>query len=104
MAMPSRTPPRSSAPMLNPLQNGARLSVEGLRPGETLAGKRVVIVEDVATTGGSAMKAVEAARDDGAEIAFVLPIVDREEGAAENFAALGLAFRAIYRASEFLNR
>src|SRR5436309_8690224 len=85
-----------------PKEHGARLAVEGLAKGETLAGKRVVIVEDVTTTGGSAMKAVEAARDDGAEIAFVLTIVDREEGATENFAALGLAFRAIYRAGEFL--
>ena len=87
-----------------PKEHGARLSVEGLMPGETLAGKRVVIVEDVTTTGGSAMKAVEAAREAGAEVAFVLTIVDREEGATEGFAAQGLAFRAIYRASEFLKR
>jgi orotate phosphoribosyltransferase len=73
-------------------------------PGETLAGKRIVIVEDVTTTGGSAMKAVDALREAGAEIAFVLSLVDREEGAAEAFAAHGLDFRAIYRASEFLNR
>ena len=87
-----------------PKEHGARLSVEGLMPGESLAGKRVVIVEDVTTTGGSAMKAVEAAREAGAEVAFVLTIVDREEGATEAFAAQSLAFRAIYRASEFLNR
>jgi len=87
-----------------PKEHGARLSVEGLMPGETLTGKRVVIVEDVTTTGGSALKAVDAAREAGAEIAFVLTIVDREEGATEEFAARGLAFRAIYRASEFLER
>lgn len=87
-----------------PKEHGAKLSVEGLAPGESLQGKRVVVVEDVTTTGGSAMKAVEAARDAGAEIVFVLTIVDREEGATENFAALGLDFRAIYRASEFLKR
>src|SRR5262244_2728352 len=87
-----------------PKEHGARLSVEGLLPGETLTGKRVVIVEDVTTTGGSALKAVDAAREAGAEIAFVLTIVDREEGATEEFAARGLAFRAIYRASEFLER
>jgi orotate phosphoribosyltransferase len=87
-----------------PKEHGAKLSVEGLAPGESLRGKRVVVVEDVTTTGGSAMKAVEAARDAGAEIVFVLTIVDREEGATENFAALGLDFRAIYRASEFLER
>ena len=87
-----------------PKEHGARLAIEGLMPGETLAGKRVVIVEDVTTTGGSSMKAVETMREAGAEIAFVLSLVDREEGATEAFAAQGLDFRAIYRASEFLNR
>jgi orotate phosphoribosyltransferase len=87
-----------------PKDHGARLAVEGLMPGETLADKRVVIVEDVTTTGGSAMKAVESVRAAGAEIAFVLTIVDREEGATEAFAAEGLDFRALFRASEFLNR
>jgi orotate phosphoribosyltransferase len=87
-----------------PKEHGARLAVEGLMPGETLAGKRIVIVEDVTTTGGSSMKAVEAMREAGAEIVFVLSLVDREEGATEAFAAQGLDFRAIYRASEFLNR
>jgi orotate phosphoribosyltransferase len=87
-----------------PKEHGARLSVEGLMPGESLRGKRIVIVEDVTTTGGSAVKAVEAVREAGGEVAFVLTIVDREEGATETFAAHGLDFRAIYRASEFLNR
>ena len=87
-----------------PKEHGAKLSIEGLMPGESLRGKRIVIVEDVTTTGGSAMKAIEAVQDAGAEIAFVLTIVDREEGATENFAAAGLDFRALYRASEFLNR
>jgi len=87
-----------------PKEHGARLSIEGLMPGETLAGKRVVIVEDVTTTGGSAMKAVETMREAGAEIAFVLSLVDREEGATEAFAAQGLEFRAIFRSSEFLDR
>ena len=87
-----------------PKEHGARLAVEGLARGESLQGKRIVIVEDVTTTGGSSMKAVEAMREAGAEIVFVLSLVDREEGATEAFAAQGLDFRAIYRASEFLNR
>ena len=41
-----------------PKEHGARLAVEGLAKGESLQGKRVVIVEDVTTTGGSALKAV----------------------------------------------
>jgi orotate phosphoribosyltransferase len=86
-----------------PKEHGTRLSVDGLAKGESLQGKRVVIVEDVTTTGGSAMKAVEAVRDAGAEIALVFTMVDREEGATETFAEAGLTFRALYKASEFLN-
>ena len=85
-----------------PKEHGARLAVEGLATGESLQGKRIVIVEDVTTTGGSAMKAVEAVREAGGDVALVLTMVDREEGAAETFAQAGLAFRSLYRASEFL--
>jgi len=85
-----------------PKEHGARLSVEGLAPGESLAGKRVVIVEDVTTTGGSAIKAVDAVRDAGAEIVMVFTMVDRQEGADEAFHEAGLPFRALYTASEFL--
>ena len=85
-----------------PKDYGAKLSVEGLAPGEDLKGKRIVIVEDVTTTGGSAIKAAEAVKDSGGEIAFVLTMVDREEGAAETFRAAGIGFRALFRASEFL--
>jgi orotate phosphoribosyltransferase len=87
-----------------PKDHGAKLSVEGLAPGESLSGKRVVIVEDVTTTGGSAIKAVEAVRESGAEIVMVLTMVDREEGAADNFRDAGLDFRSIYKAAEFLKR
>jgi orotate phosphoribosyltransferase len=86
-----------------PKEHGARLAVEGLAKGESLQGKRVVIVEDVTTTGGSAIKAVDAVRDAGGEVALVFTMVDREEGAAENFAEVGVPFRSLYKASEFFN-
>lgn len=70
-------------------EHGARLAVEGLAKGESLQGKRVVIVEDVTTTGGSALKAAEAVRDAGGEIALVFTMVDRDEGATEAFAEAG---------------
>src|SRR6476620_1793313 len=85
-----------------PKEHGARLAVEGLAKGESLQGKRVVIVEDVTTTGGSALKAVEAVRDAGAEVALVFTMVDRDEGAAETFAEAGIAFRSLYKAGEFV--
>src|ERR1700760_552447 len=85
-----------------PKEHGAKLAVEGLARSESLQGKRVVIVEDVTTTGDSALKAVEAVRDAGGEVVLVLTMVDRQEGAVENFAQAGVAFRWLFRASEYL--
>src|SRR6187402_2158510 len=50
-----------------PKEHGAKLTVEGLARGESLQGKRVVVVEDVTTTGGSAIKAVDVVRQAGGE-------------------------------------
>ncbi len=84
--------------------HGARKLVEGLTRTESLAGKRVIIVEDVTTTGESAWKAIEAVRETGAEVIMTVTLVDREEGAAEFFAGKGMAFRALFKASNFLSR
>ena len=85
-----------------PKDHGAKKLVEGLPKGETLKGKNVVVLEDVTTTGGSSMQAVQALREEGANILCVLTVVDRLEGAKENFAAEGLELRALYTADEFL--
>jgi orotate phosphoribosyltransferase len=85
-----------------PKDHGTRDVIEGLTPDE-LAGKTVVVLDDVTTTGGSAMIAVNAAKAAGASVVLVLAIVDREEGAAEFFKQQGIEFRSIFRASEFLN-
>ncbi|HLL26730.1 MAG TPA: orotate phosphoribosyltransferase [Xanthobacteraceae bacterium] len=87
-----------------PKEHGAKLLVEGLAPGESLEGKRVAVIEDVTTTGSSALKAAETVKEAGAEVALVFTMVDREEGAAEAFAAAGLRFRALFTAGEFLRR
>jgi orotate phosphoribosyltransferase len=86
-----------------PKEHGAQALVEGLAPGESLAGRRVAVIEDTTTTGGSVLKAVEAMRGLGVEVCLVLTIVDRQEGAAEAFAAQGLPFVALFTADEFLN-
>ena len=85
-----------------PKEHGTRLAIDGLAKGDSLQGKRIVIIEDVTTTGGSALKAVDAVREAGGEIVLVLTMVDREEGAAETFAQAGLPFRSLYKAAEFL--
>jgi orotate phosphoribosyltransferase len=68
---------------------------------EALAGKNVVILEDVTTTGESSMYAVEAAQQAGATVVLVLSIVDREEGAAEFYKSKNIPFRWLFRLSEF---
>jgi orotate phosphoribosyltransferase len=82
-------------------EHGTKSLIEGLAEGETLAGARVVVVEDVTTTGGSAMKAIDAIREAGATVAEIVTILDREEGAAEAFAAAGLVLHPLFRKSEF---
>jgi orotate phosphoribosyltransferase len=82
-------------------EHGARKLVEGLAPGETLQGKRVAVLEDVTTTGGSATKAIETLRAEGAVIDRVISVVDRLEGAAESFKAAGISFTAILTTADF---
>jgi orotate phosphoribosyltransferase len=68
------------------------------------SGDRTVIIEDVITTGGSALKAVETVRTAGGVIVGVLAVVDREEGGREALNAAGLAVITLARASEILAR
>lgn len=65
--------------------------VEGpLEPGSTVA-----IVDDVATTGGSSLLAVDAVESMGCKVAVVVAVLDRLEGAEAAFAARGLTFRSL---------
>lgn len=82
-------------------EHGTQSLVEGLPAGDSMSGKRVVIVEDVTTTGGSAIKAAEALRAEGAEIVGVVTIVDREEGAGDAFAAAGLTLTPLLTLTDF---
>ena len=82
-------------------EHGAKKLVEGLAPGESLQGKRIVVLEDVTTTGGSAMKAIEALKVEGAIIDRVITVVDRLEGAADTFKAAGVPFSALLTVADF---
>jgi orotate phosphoribosyltransferase len=65
-------------------------------------GDRVAVVEDVITTGSSALRAVEAVRAAGGVVAGVLALVDREEGGREALENAGLDVRSLTRASEIV--
>jgi orotate phosphoribosyltransferase len=67
-------------------------------------GDRVAVIEDVITTGGSALRAVEAIRAAGGVVAGVLALVDREEGGREALEGAGLPVLALARASAIVSR
>jgi len=59
-------------------------------------GQRVALVEDTCTTGGSLLEALDAVEKAGGRVTRALCLVDRGEGAAEAFAARGLALEALF--------
>jgi orotate phosphoribosyltransferase len=65
-------------------------------------GLKVAIVDDVITKGGSALVALDAAREAGADVRLVACVVDRGEGGTEEFERRGVAFRSLYHIREFL--
>jgi orotate phosphoribosyltransferase len=80
-------------------EHGTQSLVEGsLREGD-----RVVIIEDVTTTGGSSLKAIEAVEALGCKVTKVLVIVDRLQGAEENLKKKGYRLESIFTIEELLN-
>ena len=78
-------------------QHGTGRDVEGpVNPGE-----RCVIVEDVVTTGGSSLAAIEKAEAFGLKVLGVLAIIDRLEGGAEALAAKGHKLRTLLTIRDF---
>jgi orotate phosphoribosyltransferase len=69
--------------------HGLQRRIEGV----PVEGRRVLCVEDTSTTGGSALTAVAALREAGAEVVAVAVVVDRDTGAAQRVAAEGLPYR-----------
>ena len=80
--------------------HGSKRALEGdsrLAPGASL-----VILEDVTTTGGSTLKAVEKLRAAGYVVAGVVTLVDRLEGGREAIEAAGLPLVALYTRRDFI--
>jgi len=69
--------------------------------GPVVPGANVVVIDDVVTTGGSALQAVDRIVEFGCRVVCVVGIVDRKEGGAANFAARGLPFRALLTIEDF---
>lgn len=78
-------------------QHGMGRQVEG----PVRAGMRAVIVEDVVTSGGSALKAVDAAREFGLNVDRILAVIDRLEGGREAIEAQGLKLQTLLTVRDF---
>jgi len=79
-------------------KHGMQKLIEGCELKNT---DRVVIVDDVVTTGSSTIQAIEAVNKTGAKIIRVIAVVDRLEGAAENIKNLGLKLEPIFTIKDF---
>jgi len=71
---------------------GTAKQVEGI----VNEGDRVVFIEDVATTGGQALEAVDVLKSLGAKVPAMITVIDRQEGARENVEAAGVKFFALF--------
>ena len=80
-------------------QHGTKKRIEAA---DNLQNKNVVILDDVTTTGGSAMQAVDEVRRAGANVVLVLSILDRCEGATEFYKEAGVPFDCLFNVKEFL--
>jgi orotate phosphoribosyltransferase len=65
-------------------------------------GERVCLVEDVVTSAGAALEAVEALREAGLEVETAICVLDREEGGAEALSKKGVRLQALFTASELI--
>jgi len=72
--------------------------------GNISAGDRVIIVDDVITTGKSTIEAVNRTREAGLDIVKVIAMIDRQEGGRENIEALGLTVEAVVTREEVMER
>jgi orotate phosphoribosyltransferase len=80
--------------------HGTGVLVEGLSA--VRSGARVALLEDVVTTGGSSIQAADRLRAAGVEVAAIVALVDRQEGAREAFEAAGLPLVSVYLRSDFM--
>jgi len=80
-----------------PKGHGMKAYIEGPSPTK---GAKVIVLDDVVTTGGSALTAVERLQDAGYEVTQILALVDREQGGTELYQSKGIAFEALFSIQE----
>ena len=83
------------------IRKGTRVHGTGSRI-EGPSNGRAVLVDDVATTGGSNIESIKSLVDEGVEVLQVMVVVDREEGAAEKISPFNLDYRSLIKISDLV--
>ena len=91
----------SSTPMLMIRKAKKGYGTAKLIEGELVEGDSVVVVEDVTTTGGSLIKAINAIKDNGGIVKKAIVVVDRDEGAVLNLKKEGIALEPLISINDF---
>ncbi|MDP2216910.1 MAG: orotate phosphoribosyltransferase [Methanolobus sp.] len=92
----------SGLPLLLIRKDDKSYGTGGRFVGELRAGSKVLLLEDVTTSGGSVKDAIEAIRAQSGEVQHVVTVVDRESGATENLASIGVKLIPLVRASDLV--
>ncbi len=94
---------RNGAPFLYPRKEAKAYGTRAEIEGEYHAGEEVVVLDDLATTGGSKFEAVDKLAAAGLVVRDVVVLIDRESGAAEALARAGLRLHSVFRLRELVD-
>ena len=83
-----------------PKDHGRGRQIEG----NFCSGNTVIVVDDVITTGGSTLKAIEVIENEGGKVAFALVLVDREEGGRQAIEARGIPVISLFTRAALLEK
>jgi orotate phosphoribosyltransferase len=102
VALAAATSLATSLPFLIVRKDAKGYGTENRLEGTFKSGERACLVEDVVTSGGAALSAIEALREAGLECRTAVCVVDREEGGVDALARHGVRLRPLFRAGELL--
>lgn len=91
---------KTGKPMVFVRKQAKEYGTAKLAEGVDIRGKKILIVEDVVTSGGQIIKSVEALRDLGADIFHAVCVIDREQGGREALAKEGIQLLPLFTASD----
>jgi len=89
-------------PLIYPRKEAKQHGLGRLIEGAYAIGERAVVVEDLITTGGSVLEAVETLRGAGLQVTDAVVLIDREQGGVENLAAAGVTAHTVMRLGDVL--